>query len=737
MAAPASTTEFLALLRTSRLVDEAKFAELFPDETDLPSDAQACAAGLINRKLLTKYQVKMLLAGKSRGFFIGPYVIQKPVGQGGMGIVYLARHVALDRCVALKVLANRQAQDQLSLDRFLREARAAAALDHPNIVRLYDIGQGAGVHFLVMEFVEGTNVHEMVSKTGPLHYVQAVQYIAQAAAGLHHAHEKGFVHRDIKPSNLMVTKAGVIKILDMGLARSVTDEKDNLTGQQAESEINGTPDFISPEQLLCESSDARTDIYSLGATLFALICGQPPFVGTTTQKMAQHQMKDPAELRRKLRGKAPIELADVVVKMMAKRKADRYQSAEEVIAALTPWLPAEISGNVLQDPSPSRNLHRAESKPGTRRTKRPKHADKPANAKKKWFMIGGSVGAVLLIGVIALIASLGGKDDASARANQSVNGPPQVAAARPADPPAIRGHTASINDVAFRGDGRVASVDWTGNLFMWDSNTGKQILTTTIQAGSKCNACASSPDGKHLIVVGDRMPVLVIDWENGRQVREHPGHDGTTWGVSVSPNGREFATCGNDGLVLIRDLTTGNELRRFEFEARLVWSVAYSADGSKIAASCSTGPTPEDSNIIRVWEVVTGKEIQKLVGHTRDVRWLTWHPDGGKLASAGFDGTVRLWDLASGKIIRTIGAHSGYVERVVFLPGGKRLVSCGGLTNGQDGSLSVWDADTGKEIRGWHGAAANGLLTLAVASNGTVVATGSRDKIVRLWKIGD
>src|SRR5262249_19854605 len=150
-------------------------------------------------------------------------------------------HASLDRQVALKVLSTDRAKEQISLDRFLREARAAAALDHPNIVRLYDIGQGAGVHFLVMELVEGSNLQEMVTKTGPLHYVQAAQYIAQAANGLHHAHEKGFVHRDIKPGNLMVTKNGSIKILDMGLARSVTDSKDNLTAQLGDGEILGTP----------------------------------------------------------------------------------------------------------------------------------------------------------------------------------------------------------------------------------------------------------------------------------------------------------------------------------------------------------------------------------------------------------------------------------------------------------------------------------------------------------------
>ncbi len=221
MSAPATTAQFLAALRKSGLVDEAKFAELFPDESDLPGDPASCAAGLVNRALLTRYQAKMLLAGKSRGFLVGPYVIQSPVGQGGMGIVYLARHASLDRKVALKVLSTDRAKEPLSLDRFLREARAVAALDHPNIVRLYDIGQGAGVHFLVMEYVEGTTLQEMVSKTGPLHYVQAAQYVAQAALGLEHAHEKGFVHRDIKPGNLMVTKTGAIKILDMGLARSV------------------------------------------------------------------------------------------------------------------------------------------------------------------------------------------------------------------------------------------------------------------------------------------------------------------------------------------------------------------------------------------------------------------------------------------------------------------------------------------------------------------------------------
>jgi eukaryotic-like serine/threonine-protein kinase len=734
MNAPSTTTEFLVLLRKSGLVDEATFADMFPDEADLPDDPRTCAAGLVARGMLTRYQAKMLLAGKSRGFLVGQYVIQTPIGQGGMGIVYLARHASLDRQVALKVLSNDRAQDKLHFDRFQREARAAAALDHENIVRLHDISQGAGVHFLVMEYVDGTNIHDMITKTGALHYAQAVQYIAQAAAGLHHAHEKGFVHRDVKPANMMVTKSGTLKLLDLGLARSLTNEEDNLTGLHGNDDITGTPDFISPEQLLGDQSDARTDVYSLGATLFALIAGHPPFAGTTTQKLAQHQSKDPEELRKKLRGKAPVELVDVIVKMMAKRKADRYQSMDAVIDALTPWLPAETTTNIVKEAA----AKAVEVKAGTKRTKRRKRLEKQAAARKKWLVIGGSVGAVALVGVIALIAGLGDKNTANAHNGSTgqygPGGPPNTGAPRPADPPALRGHADAINDLVFRGDGKVASVDWKGGLVVWDSNTGLQVLSKKVMADQRFTCCTSTPDGKHLLIAGDNIPVLVIEWDTGKQVRDFPGHGQTTWGVAVSPNGKEFASCGTDGTVLIRDLTTGNEIRRFEFDAKQVWSVAFSPDGKRIAASTARGSLDDESFIVRVWETATGRELARLNGHTGDVRWISFHPNGKNLASASFDGTVRIWDVDAGKLVRTIGAHTGYVERVFYLPGGQKLVSCGGLTNGTEGSLRIWDAESGREVKGWQGNGANGLLCLAVSPTGSLFATGARDKAVRIWK---
>src|SRR5262245_31877466 len=417
MLVPTTTSQFLDLLRKSGLVEAARISELFPDESRLPPDPKACALDLVKNGVLTQYQAKMLVNGKSRGFFVGPYVIEGPIGQGGMGIVYRARHTSLGRHVALKILPSDQASDQLTLNRFLREARAAAALDHPNIVRLYDIGQGSGVHFLVMEYVDGDNVQAILEKSGEFDYRLAVDYVAQAAAGLKHAHERGIVHRDIKPANLMVTKDGKIKVLDMGLARSLRDEKDNLTALHGTGEVTGTADYISPEHLLGEQVDGRSDLYSLGATLFSLLLGRPPYTGTTSQKLVQHQLKDAAELRSDLRGTVPAELTDVVVKMMAKRKTERYQSAKEVIEALAPWLPAARSGKAVLPQPAKRNLLAPAAKPTGSSARRRKHVRKLSlgGGRKQWMLIGGAVGFVAIVGGLALALGSGGKNTATAQ----------------------------------------------------------------------------------------------------------------------------------------------------------------------------------------------------------------------------------------------------------------------------------------------------------------------------------
>lgn len=334
--APASVSDLLDLLRKSSLLSPARLKEV-PGPDALPADPRAAAATLVRLGFLTTFQSNQLLSGRHKGFRVGPYAIQSLLGRGGMGAVYLAEHLELRRKVALKVLAPVSGEGaQLAVERFLREGRAAGALDHPNIVRVFDVARHQNTPYLVMEYVEGETLQQLVDREGALPISVAAECVAQAAAGLQHAHERGFIHRDIKPGNLIRDTQGVVKVLDMGLARSGS-EQDKLTEQLDQGAVVGTADFISPEQAFnSPNTDGRADIYSLGATLYTLLAGKPPFDGNTTQKLMQHQLKDAPPLAVARPG-VPAGLVEVVSRMLAKKPADRYQCGAEVVAALAPW----------------------------------------------------------------------------------------------------------------------------------------------------------------------------------------------------------------------------------------------------------------------------------------------------------------------------------------------------------------------------------------------------------------
>jgi serine/threonine protein kinase len=336
MAAVADRAEFLAVLEQSKILDPDRVAALRAD-AELPPHAGPVAERLVQDGTLTRFQAKQLLAGKYRGLVFGPYLLLDQVGKGGMGTVYLAEHAKLKRKVAIKVLARDLAENKIAVERFQREARAASALCHPNIVRVHHVGSAGGTHYIVMEYVDGATLDQIIDRRGPFTPVQAAKIAAQAAAGLAHAHERGFVHRDIKPENLMLTKAGQVKILDMGLTKNVQRSEDNLTGMMDSRQVLGTLDYLSPEQAMDTGVDARSDLYSLGATLFTLVTGHSPYEGVpAAQKLLQHQSGAVPKLAT-FRSEVPGELSAVVAGMMAKRPEDRPQSAEAVIEALLPW----------------------------------------------------------------------------------------------------------------------------------------------------------------------------------------------------------------------------------------------------------------------------------------------------------------------------------------------------------------------------------------------------------------
>jgi serine/threonine protein kinase len=342
MPAPASTTDFIDLVRRSDLVDGERLTafEGSLSESGMPVEQpQAIAQRMIRDGLLTTFQAKQLLQGKWRRFLIaGKYKLLEILGVGGMGAVYLCEHIFMRRLVALKVLPIDKLQgDSSALERFYREARAAGQLKHENIVHSYDIDHEGDLHFLVMEFVEGSSLQEVVGKGGPMDVTRAAHYIRQAALGLQHAHEAGLVHRDIKPGNLLVDRTGTIKILDLGLARFFNVHKDNLTEKYDEGSVLGTADYLAPEQAINNQVDIRSDLYSLGATFYFLVTGRAPFQeGTITQKLIWHQTKVPQSIREK-RPDVPAEINAIIEKLMSKAAADRYQTPAELAEALAPF----------------------------------------------------------------------------------------------------------------------------------------------------------------------------------------------------------------------------------------------------------------------------------------------------------------------------------------------------------------------------------------------------------------
>jgi serine/threonine protein kinase len=340
MPAPASVDELIALVSKSRVVDEKSLQDYLRqlrNGKSLPNSAGQLATSLIRAGLLSHFQAEQLMQGKWRGFFIGRYRVLEQLGAGGMGNVYLGEHAHMHRLVAIKVLPATLAKNPSALERFYREARAGAALDHPNIIRSYDIDKDERLHFMAMEYVDGASLQEIVKRHGPLTPLRAAHYTRQAALGLQHAHESGLVHRDIKPGNLLLDRAGTVKILDMGLARFLNDHTDNLTRKYDEN-VLGTADYFSPEQAVdSHTVDIRADIYSLGATFYFLLTGHAPFEeASMVQKLLYHQTKQPKSIKT-FRPDVPDGILALIDQMMAKDPAKRPQRPVNVAEALQPF----------------------------------------------------------------------------------------------------------------------------------------------------------------------------------------------------------------------------------------------------------------------------------------------------------------------------------------------------------------------------------------------------------------
>lgn len=415
-----TSESFLAVLQKSKLLTREQLGQARSAAGQI-ADAKAFARKLVERGLLTRWQAGQLLAGRS-AFFLGKYKLIDLLGRGGMGSVFLVEHTTMNRPVALKIIAKNLGKDPESLERFFTEARAIAALNHPNIVHAYDVDSEGERYYIAMEFVQGQDLQRMVEARGPLDFAQAADYIRQAAEGLAHAHQRDMVHCDIKPANLLTSRQGVVKILDMGMARLVG--RDRGPAAEQDERVLGTVDYLAPEQALdSPQMDHRADLYSLGCTLYFLLTGRPPFPeGTLHERILKHQTQQPRPIV-ELRPDAPKDLVEICRKMMAKEPDDRFQTAGEVAGVLAEWHPPERKlrrAEPLGDAQTPAKTVAAASPSGGASSVSSADADDDEDAmlvevQGSFFFehrrlllsvgLGAVAGLILLVGVIALVAS--------------------------------------------------------------------------------------------------------------------------------------------------------------------------------------------------------------------------------------------------------------------------------------------------------------------------------------------
>jgi serine/threonine-protein kinase len=756
---PRTGDAVLDLVRKSELVDDDVLENFLTRSGPLPVTAPDTATRMVQDGILTQFQAKLILQGKYRGFRIGSYKILDQLGVGGMGQVFLAEHTTMRRKVALKVLPAKLSADRVAVERFIREARAVAALDHPNIVRAHDVGTERGTHFLVLEYVEGQNLENRLRDAGGrLPWGEAVGYVVQAAAGLQHAHEKGLVHRDIKPANILVDKEGVVKVLDMGLARFFTDENDKLTTNLDGGAVMGTADYVAPEQLLNSSgTDHRADIYSLGTTLYHLVTGRTPFEGTTTAKLVAHQLKT-AEPAHEANPEIPEELSDIIGQMMAKDPDERYQLMAEVVRDLLPYaaegptshgsgsMPAIALAAVTRTTG---DLRAALTATATTEVQLPGEDESPRTRRKKALAIGG-LGACILggCGLIALALmnapqpQPGDKTDDGPSpltfTPQAIT-PTGTLALTPAFKLAV--DKAGSEVMVFTPDGRKLVTATDKSVRVWDAFSGKQIRKLDGHTAG-VRGLSLLPGGRRVLSSSHDKTVRLWDVETGELLRTYQGATSSVTNVAALPNGRRFLTTAADGTIWLWDLDSEKVVNDYPDlrQSIPIYGLAVTRDGRKgvFGTWDSKRNSAKNADEIKelpptqvwVFEIETGKVLLKQ-NVPASVAHINLSPDS-KQAVFGTDKGIGILDVDAKQDAKSLRAYGGLSARpvcAVFSGDGRYVVA-----TGLDKSLSLWEARSGQvvtvepELPGQG----NGL---ALSPDGRKVAAGGSGGGAGVWDL--
>jgi len=648
---------------------------------------------------------------------LGNYEIEEVVGHGGMGIVFRAYDERLRRKVAIKALTRELASSATARRRFIREARAAAAVNHPNVVTIHAVEDHADQPFLVMEYLGDGSLRDRLRQERQLDPIEAIRLSAQIASGLAAAHAQGVIHRDVKPGNIMLEKGlERVRITDFGLARVAIDNVE-LTSRGL---AVGTPAYMAPEQVAGEKVDSRTDLFALGCVIYAMLGGHSPFHGKhaldTAQKVTQY---DPPDLH-KVNERTPLFLSEIVMRLLQKDPNHRYQSAMEVANELNEHI-------AIINQTPTDELGTVIYSRG--KTSKPK-------ARMPWKVAQVVVLVLIAIGLVPILQRRDFfrseqqpvlSQDGSFKRAASEDG--EIASFFPEN-------TSWVQAVALSPDGsRALSAGGEDTaILIWDLRQGR-VLRRLEGHSSWVWAAAFSPDGSRVLsggggswktVDGARLggtdfTVRLWDVETGRQIECFEEHTDTVLGVAFSADGQHVISCSRDSTILLRSLDTPQIVRRFEVHQAEVMAVAIAPDGSKILSG--------SWDVACLSDTENGDVIHTLYGHEGPVVSVAFSPNGQYALTGCDDRTVRLWSVETGRELRRFEGHDGRVSSVAFSSDGHRV-----LSGGDDKMVRLWDFETGKEIGRFemHEKAVN---CVAFSHDGRCAISGSGDASIRLWRL--